>query len=216
MLNDLRTFHPRRSRPSTGAKYALEHLIPKYAMPTGVWDFDQLAPQKRIVIEIGSGMGEAALALSQQRSNEFLICLEVHTPGVGSMIYKAEQLRITNLRIVIKDALEVIEESVMNETVDEFRIWFPDPWRKTRHHRRRIIQPEIAEFLMTKLKSGGILHTITDWPDYAIQMERVLTGTTGLSVSKLSSRPEWRPQTKFERRALEAGRSIHEFIGVKK
>lgn len=185
-------------------------------MPTGIWNFDLLAPQKRIVIEIGSGMGEAALVLSQQRSNEFLVCLEVHTPGIGSMIYKAEQLGITNLRIVIKDALEVIEESVVKETVDEFRIWFPDPWRKTRHHRRRIIQPEIVEFLMTKLKPGGVLHTITDWPDYAIQMERVLTGTTGLSVSKLSSRPEWRPQTKFERRALEAGRSIHEFIGVKK
>lgn len=216
MLNDLRTFHPRRSRPSTGAKYALEHLLPQYEMPSTPWDFNQLAPSKRIVIEIGSGMGEAALALAATNPNDFLICLEVHTPGVGSLIYKAAEAELTNIKVVIKDALDVINELVPDDSVAEFRIWFPDPWRKTRHHRRRIIQPEIVDFLLTKLKPGGIFHTITDWDDYGVQMRKVLSNTDGLIVSELVERPTWRPVTKFERRALDAGRSIHEFIGVKK
>ncbi len=216
MLNDLRTFHPRRSRPSTGAKYALEHLLPQYEMPSTPWDFNQLAPSKRIVIEIGSGMGEAALALAATNPNDFLICLEVHTPGVGSLIYKAAEAELTTIKVVIKDALDVINELVPDESVAEFRIWFPDPWRKTRHHRRRIIQPEIVDFLLTKLKPGGIFHTITDWDGYGVQMRKVLSNTDGLIVSELVERPTWRPVTKFERRALDAGRSIHEFIGVKK
>lgn len=216
MLSDIRTFHPRRSRPSTGAKYALENLLGKYEMPAGSWNFAEIAPGKRIIIEIGSGMGEAALALTQARPDEFLICLEVHTPGIGSMVYKAEQLGIENLRIVVRDALDVISESVADQSVDEFRIWFPDPWRKTKHHRRRIIRPEIVEFLMDKLKPGGKMHTITDWPDYAKQMERVLSTTANLDLEIVANRPTWRPETKFERRALEVGRSIHEFIGIKK
>jgi tRNA (guanine-N7-)-methyltransferase len=216
VLNDLRTFHPRRSRPSTGAKYALENLLPDYLMPAGSWNFSEIAPGKRVVIEIGSGMGEAALALAQQNPDDFIVCLEVHTPGVGSLIFKAHEAGIKNIKVVVKDALEVIAESVPDNSVAEFRIWFPDPWRKTKHHRRRIIQPDIVEFLLTKLNSGGILHTITDWPDYGIQMQRVLTATNDLSVSKLATPPSWRPTTKFERRALEAGRSIHEFICTKK
>ena len=216
MFNEIRTFHPRRSRPSTGAKYALENLLAKYEMPNGVWDLQAIAPGKRIVIEIGSGMGEAALALAAAEPNDFLICLEVHTPGVGSLIYKADQQNLTNIRVVTRDALEVIAESVKDQSVDEFRIWFPDPWRKTKHHRRRIIQPDFVEFLLTKLKSGGTFHTITDWPDYGVQMRKVLTNEPNLVVTELDQRPSWRPQTKFERRAIEAGRSIHEFVGVKK
>lgn len=216
MFNEIRTFHPRRSRPSTGAKYALENLLVKYEMPNGVWDLQAIAPGKRIVIEIGSGMGEAALALAAAEPNDFLICLEVHTPGVGSLIYKADQQNLTNIRVVTRDALEVIAESVKVQSVDEFRIWFPDPWRKTKHHRRRIIQPDFVEFLLTKLKSGGTFHTITDWPDYGVQMRKVLTNEPNLVVTELDQRPSWRPQTKFERRAIEAGRSIHEFVGVKK
>lgn len=216
MLNNLRTFHPRRSRPSSGAKYALANLLTTYELPIEKWDFALLAPNKKVVIEIGSGMGEAALLMAQQRPDEFLICLEVHTPGVGSLIYKAEELGITNIKVVVKDALDVIEECVADSSVSEFRIWFPDPWRKTKHHRRRIIQPEIVEFLITKLKADGKIHTITDWPDYARQMERVLGNIAGLNLIKLDARPDWRPITKFERRALTDGRSIHEFIASKK
>lgn len=185
-------------------------------MPGGVWDFAAIAPGKRIVIEIGSGMGEAALALAAAKPNDLLICLEVHTPGVGSLIYKADQQNLTNIRVVVRDALEVIAESVKDQSIDEFRIWFPDPWRKTKHHRRRIIQPDFVEFLLTKLKSGGTFHTITDWPDYGVQIRKVLTNEPNLMVTELNQRPSWRPQTKFERRAIEAGRSIHEFVGVKK
>lgn len=216
MLNDLRTFHPRRSRPSTGAKYALANLMHLYQMPNEHWDFNQIAPGKKVVIEIGSGMGEAALALASANPLDYLICLEVHTPGIGSLIYKAHEAGLTNLKVVIRDALEVLNDCVPENSVDEFRIWFPDPWRKTKHHRRRIIQPEIVDFLLSKLKSGGVLHTVTDWEDYALQMRRVLFSTPGLEMSELAERPNWRPVTKFERRALEAGRSIHEFIGVKK
>jgi tRNA (guanine-N7-)-methyltransferase len=216
VITNVRTFHPRRSRPSTGAKYALEHLVHKYLMPIGDWNFDELAPDHRIVIEIGSGMGEAALAYAQANPADFLVCLEVHTPGVGSMIFKADEAGIKNIKVVVRDALEVIAESIADNSVDEFRIWFPDPWRKQKHHHRRIIHPEIVDFLLTKLKSGGRFHTITDWPDYGVQMERVLAATTQLQVTKLAQRPDWRPITKFERRAQEAGRSIHEFLCVKK
>jgi tRNA (guanine-N7-)-methyltransferase len=216
MFNQIRTFHPRRSRPSTGAKYALANLIDEYLMPETGWNFEHLAKDKKIVIEIGSGMGEAALDLAQQRPNDFIVCIDVHTPGIGSLVYKAHELGLKNIRVVIRDALDVLTECVSNDSVDEFRIWFPDPWRKTKHHRRRIIQPEIVEFLLAKLKNGGVLHTITDWPDYALQMQRVLSSTPGLAVTQLAERPSWRPITKFERRALVEGRSIHEFIGLKK
>ena len=216
IVSHIRTFHPRRSRPSTSATFALQNYLDEFLMPPGVWDFQSIYPHHQVILEIGSGMGEAALEFAQKNPDVLLICVEVHTPGVGSLIAKAKESGLPNIRVVVRDAIEVLKDCVPSESLDELRIWFPDPWRKTKHQNRRIISDQFLGLFINKLKVGGRIHTITDWEHYGKQMALVLAQDSRIDCVELVARPNWRPITKFERRGIADGRPIREFIASKK
>jgi tRNA (guanine-N7-)-methyltransferase len=169
-----------------------------------------------LVIEIGAGMGDATLAMAAVDSERNYLAIDVHTPGLARLLADAEAKGLRNLRIARGDAIELLRDdsSIPSGSVDAIHIFFPDPWPKSRHHKRRMIQPDTVALLRDRLRPGGILHTATDWPDYADQMLEVLNADPQLRnlFEGPAPRPPHRPETKYERRGAEAGRAIVDFI----
>lgn len=176
-------------------------------------DFGRTAPR---VLEIGFGNGEALrFAVGQDPQRDY-IGIEVHAPGVGRLLNALAQDDRDNVRLYHHDAVEVLRNEIADGALDEVRIYFPDPWHKKRHNKRRLIQPEFAQLLVSKLRSGGRLHAATDWQDYAEQMWDVLDATPGL-VNRAGPRgqvprPEWRPQTHFETRGQKLGHGVWDLL----
>ena len=167
-----------------------------------------------LVLEIGSGMGETTAAIAQARPETDFLALEVHGPGVGSLLRKIAELGLANLRVMRHDANEVIEQMIGDAALDGAHVFFPDPWPKKRHHKRRLIQPPFVALLARKLKPGGYLHLATDWEEYAEQMLQVLTAEPLLknSADTYAPRPAYRPLTKFEARGLKLGHPVRDLI----
>ena len=180
-------------------------------------DFDDLfgrsAPR---VLEIGFGNGEAlAWAAGDDPARDYM-GIEVHRPGVGRLLNALAARDVRNVRIWNHDAVEVLQNEIADVALDEVRIWFPDPWPKKRHHKRRLIQPAFAELLATRVKPGGLLHLATDWRGYASHMQEVLASQPGWRLrageSGESRRPEWRIETRFERRGLDLGHPVTDLL----
>jgi tRNA (guanine-N7-)-methyltransferase len=167
--------------------------------------FGRTAP---LVLEIGSGMGETTAAIAQAHPEADFIAVEVHGPGVGSLLNRIESLQLRNLRLIRHDAVEVLERMTPDASLAAIHLFFPDPWPKKRHHKRRLVQPEFAALATRKLAPGGTLHAATDWPDYAEHMNEVLSREPLLekTVTGLISRPS----TKFEARAKRLGHAIRD------
>src|SRR5262245_24127821 len=163
--------------------------------------FGRRAP---VVVEIGSGMGQTTAAIAQANPETDYIAIEVHSPGVGSLLKLVGEHALTNVRVIQHDAVEVLREMVPTQALAGVHIFFPDPWPKKRHHKRRILQPAFADLLAARLAPGGYVHFATDWEDYARQALEVLGATQGLrnSGDGFVPRPEARPETNFERRGL--------------
>lgn len=169
-----------------------------------------------LVLEIGAGMGDATLGMAAADPGRNYLAIDVHTPGLGKLLADAESAGTHNVRAALGDALELLRDasSIPSASVDAIHIFFPDPWPKARHHKRRMIQPENVALLRDRLRPGGILHTATDWADYAEQMAEVLTADPYLRnlFDGPAPRPEHRPETKYERRGVRAGRPIVDFV----
>jgi tRNA (guanine-N7-)-methyltransferase len=171
-----------------------------------------------LILEIGFGMGDATAQIAQTRPGDNFLCCEVHAPGVGALLKRCGQDEIDNIRIVQHDAVEVIEHMLAQESLDGVHIFFPDPWHKARHHKRRLIQPKFLALLVSRLKSGGYLHLATDWEPYALQMMEVLSAeaqlvnTTGEGSQRYAERPDYRPATKFENRGLRLGHGVWDLV----
>jgi tRNA (guanine-N7-)-methyltransferase len=169
-----------------------------------------------LVLEIGAGMGDATLEMAAADPQRNYLAIDVHTPGIAKLLASAESMGLSNLRGARGDAIELLRDSASmpSGTVDAIHIFFPDPWPKARHHKRRMIQPDTVALLRDRLRPGGILHTATDWADYAEQMLEVLRADPQLRnlFDGPAPRPEHRPQTKYERRGAEAGRVIVDLI----
>jgi tRNA (guanine-N7-)-methyltransferase len=213
----IRSFVLRAGRMGSGQARALAELGPRFVLPyqEAVLDLDAAfgrpAPK---VVEIGFGMGHATASIAEaQRETDFL-GIEVHEPGVGALLKCIEELNLGNLRIVQHDAVEVFQHMLADEALDGIHIFFPDPWHKKRHHKRRLIQPEFVALLLAKLKPGGYLHLATDWEDYARQMLEVLSAETRLanSADGYAPRPDYRPLTKFEQRGLKLGHGVWDLV----
>ena len=175
----------------------------------------ELFPEKgEVIVEIGSGMGEATAQIAQALPENGFIAIEVHRPGIGSLILRAVQNEITNLKMINEDC-HLILDLIKDESVDTFHIFFPDPWPKTKHRKRRLINDAFAEVLVKKLRPEGILRVATDWADYARQIEDVLTRTKGLTGG-ICPRPEWRPLTKFESQGIDKEHKVTDFLFVKR
>jgi tRNA (guanine-N7-)-methyltransferase len=190
---------------------ALAELMPRYGIAYREGTLDPLAIFGRkapLVLEIGSGMGETTARIAAERPDADFIAVEVHGPGVGSLLKLIETGGLKNVRIVRHDALEVLEHMVADGSLAGIHLFFPDPWPKKRHHKRRLVQPAFAALAARKLAPGGILHAATDWEDYAGQIREVLQGCPGLAPAPVAARPA----TKFELRGLQLGHKVHDFV----
>ena len=163
--------------------------------------FGRVAPR---VLEIGFGMGDATAAMAAADPDRDYLAVEVHTPGIGNLLALLGELGLTNVRVAHGDAMELVRR-LAAENLDAIHVFFPDPWPKARHHKRRLIQPGNVRLLRRTLRLGGVLHCATDWPDYAGQMAATLAADPGLAA--IPAEPG-RPETKFERRGVRAGRPI--------
>jgi len=213
----IRSYVLRQGRISKAQRRAHADLLPVYGVPfsSAVADLDRLfsraAPR---VLEIGFGMGETTAAIAQQHPENDYLGIEVHSPGVGSLLKRIADLRLENVRLIQHDAVEVLRHMIAPDTLAGVHVFFPDPWPKKRHHKRRLIQPPFVALLTSRMKPGAYLHTCTDWEDYAQHMLAVLSAEPVLSnaASGYADRPATRPETKFERRGLELGHRIWDLV----
>jgi tRNA (guanine-N7-)-methyltransferase len=207
----IRSYVLRQGRTTPAQKRALEDLFPRYGIPfkPGLLSPSTIFGRTALlVLEIGSGMGETTAAIAQARPDADFIAVEVHGPGVGSLLNKIEGLKLSNLRIVRHDAVEVLEKMIPDASLAAIHLFFPDPWPKKRHHKRRLVQPEFAALAARKLAPGGALHAATDWPDYAEHMDQVFSRETLLE--KTAAGFTARPGTKFEARGKRLGHPIRD------
>jgi tRNA (guanine-N7-)-methyltransferase len=214
----IRSFVTRAGRVSTGQRRALDDIGPHFVVPFAPqpldWDsaFGRAAPR---VLEIGFGMGATTAEIAAARPADDFLGVEVHEPGVGALLKLIGEQELANIRIVQHDAVEVLEQMIAPDSLDGVHIYFPDPWHKARHHKRRLIQPKFVALLVSRLKSGGYLHLATDWQNYAEQMLEVLSAEPALENTAdagYAPRPDYRPVTKFERRGLKLGHGVWDLV----
>jgi tRNA (guanine-N7-)-methyltransferase len=207
----IRTFHPRRGRMSSRGADAYERLWPAFGLTVHDGDrtvrnltglFGRDAPR---VLEIGFGMGDATAEMAAADPGRDYLAIEVHTPGIGHLLTLIEQYGLSNVRVARGDAMELAHQLPAG-SLDAIHVFFPDPWPKARHHKRRLISPGNVVLLRRLLRPGGVLHCATDWPDYAAWMSETLEADPGLERSHEPA--PVRPVTKFERRGTAAGRPI--------
>ncbi|SDW34358.1 tRNA (guanine-N(7)-)-methyltransferase [Saccharopolyspora shandongensis] len=188
--------------------------LPEGPLDLAAW-FGRSAPA---VLEIGSGMGETTSQLVAAQPDANYLAVEVYKPGLAQLMLRAEKLEVTNLRLLRGDAIVLLRDHIEPASLAEVRIYFPDPWPKKRHHKRRLVQPDSVRLIASRLAPGGVLHLATDWENYAEQMMEVCQAEPQLrnryadEPGGWAPRPEWRPVTKFENRAHEEGREIHDLI----
>jgi len=217
----IRSFVHRRSHMTQGQRQALETLSAKWGLDyePHTLDFEKtfgrLAPT---ILEIGFGMGETTATIAQARPDENFLGLEVFNAGVGSLLGRIEDLALANIRIISHDAVEVLKHMIAPQSLAGVHIYFPDPWPKTRHHKRRLIQAEFVELLVSRLSAGAYMHCATDWEHYALQMLDVLQNNASLqnTADGFAPRPEQRPLTKFEARGLRLGHGVWDLVFVKR
>lgn len=221
-LARIRTFHPRRGRMTDRQAAALDRLWPTYGLTVdddlaGPVDLAALFGRRApVVLEIGSGMGDATAAMAADDPDRDYLAVEVHTPGIGNLLDLVERLGLGNVRVARGDALDLVR-ALPEASLAAVHVFFPDPWPKARHHKRRIIQPAHVALLRSRLAPGGILHCATDWAEYAEAMRETLTADPGLldPHGGFAPRPAHRPVTRFERRALAAGRPVFDLVHVR-
>jgi tRNA (guanine-N7-)-methyltransferase len=219
----IRSFVRRAGRITTGQTKAFASLGPQFLVAHSVQPFDADAcfGAERIgqplVLEIGFGMGEATAHIAQVLPDTRFLCCEVHEPGVGALLKRIGDLGLGNIRIVAHDAVEVLRDMIRPGMLDGVHLFFPDPWHKKRHHKRRLVQPPLVHELALRLKPGGTLHMATDWEPYAQQMLQVLSAEPLLRNASphaqgWADKPHYRPLTKFEQRGLRLGHGVWDLV----
>lgn len=213
----IRSFVVRAGRMGTGQVRALAELAPRWVLPfePKLTDFGAtFGRQAPLIVEIGFGMGDATAQIAQARPDADFLGIEVHPPGVGALLQRIEERGLGNLRILQHDAVEVLEQMVAPGTLAGVHVFFPDPWHKKRHHKRRLIQPPFVALLASRLAPGGYLHCATDWQPYAEQMLEVLGAEPALRnrFDGYAPRPDYRPLTKFENRGLKLGHGVWDLV----
>ena len=216
----MQTIYPQRMRMTTGQQRAWDRSWHRWGadvsdlsegpLDTTRW-FGRTAP---IVLEIGSGMGEATASMALAAPEVDHLAVEVYQPGLAQLLLRIEQAQITNLRLLRGDAYQLLAEHISEGSLEGMRIYFPDPWPKRRHHKRRLINPEFVALVASRLRPGGTLHLATDWEPYAQQMLAACTAEPSLrnSAAEFATRPLWRPVTKFEQRARQEGRVVRDLL----
>jgi tRNA (guanine-N7-)-methyltransferase len=222
----IKSFVRRAGRTTIGQAKAFEELGPRFLLPYQPSTIDLAAvfasgQPRPLVLEIGFGMGEATAHIAALLSDTDFLCCEVHEPGVGALLKRIGEQQLHNIRICAHDAVEVLDHMLPEQSLDGIHIFFPDPWHKTKHNKRRLIQPPLVAKLAAHLKIGGYLHCATDWKPYAEQMLDVLSAEPLLKNRATASHPElagyapkphYRPLTKFEKRGLKLGHGVWDLV----
>ena len=215
----IRSFVIRAGRITVGQKNAFDTWWPDYGLSLyqGAIDPEALFGRKApLVLEIGFGMGDSLLEMAKNEPEKDFIGIEVHPPGVGKLINTAGKDGVKNLRVYMADANDVLEDCIPDGSIDRLQLYFPDPWHKKKHNKRRILQSAFVQNIRPKLKPNGIFHMATDWQAYAEHMLEVMEAAPGFrNLSKAggySPRPEYRPETKFERRGERLGHGVWDLL----
>jgi tRNA (guanine-N7-)-methyltransferase len=218
MHRRIRSFVLRQGRVTKGQERALETQWPKYGVEYGLQGIDLNAlfgrNDSKKILEIGFGMGETTTKIAQTLPDCDFLAAEVHTPGVGALLKLIEESSLTNIRIIQHDVVEVLQNMLADASLDGVHIFFPDPWHKKRHHKRRLIQAEFLKLLCAKLKVGGYLHVATDWQEYAEWVLEVLNAEPQLQNTAVdyAEKPAYRPLTKFENRGIKLGHGVWDMV----
>jgi len=220
--SSIRTYKMRKSRVTGAQAHAIETQSDRFVIADDGSKID-LAKElglDEFIIEIGFGMGEATAVLAAAHPRSALLAIDVHTPGVGALLHRINELELTNSRVIEGDALEILATRIDDASVDGVRLFFPDPWTKKRHHKRRFANPENLTALATKVKPGGFLHIATDWDDYAEQATEHLIAHSDWTLLPAgegsgSGKPSQRPRTRFEQRGIDAGRNISDLVAIR-
>ncbi|MFF1699278.1 tRNA (guanosine(46)-N7)-methyltransferase TrmB [Streptomyces sp. NPDC058257] len=216
----IRSFQPRRSRVTAGQADALQRLWPKWGLDIDgqrTLDLAELFGGERpVVLEIGFGMGEATAQMAADDPDTGILAVDVHTPGQGNLLGLAERNGLDNIRVANGDAVILLREMLPPASLTGLRVYFPDPWPKARHHKRRIIQPDFLDLAAPRLRPGAVLHCATDWEPYAEQMLEVLTAHPAFENTRADGgyapRPSFRPLTRFEGQGLDKGHVVHDLL----
>lgn len=218
-LRKIRSYVLRTGRMTEGQKSAYQQSWPVFGLDYQAegLDLDKVfqrsAPR---VLEIGFGMGHSLAEMAKAEPEKDFIGIEVHSPGVGKLLQLIEAHELKNLRIFEHDAVEVLNNTIPDESLDRVQIYFPDPWHKTKHRKRRLIQADFVQLLRKKLKMGGLIHAATDWENYAMNILKVLEAAEGFDNEAPDqayiARPEWRPLTKFEKRGERLGHGVWDLL----
>lgn len=218
----IRSFVLRQGRLTKGQARALETGLPQFGVSYTPELLDLNAVFNRAdskkILEIGFGMGETTAKIAQVLPNCDFLAAEVHTPGVGALLKLIQENTLTNIRVIQHDVVEVLHHMLADASLDGVHIFFPDPWHKKRHHKRRLIQAEFVNLLCTKLKAGGYLHVATDWQEYAEWVLEVLNAEAQLenTAKDYAVKPSYRPLTKFENRGLKLGHGVWDMVFTRK
>lgn len=214
-VRGIRTFHPRRGRMSDAQKHAIATLLPRYGLPPGPLDVAAFGGRP-VVLEIGFGLGHATVEMAQADPGTVIVGVDVHTPGVARLLIEVERLGLDNVRVVLDDAVELLRDRVPEGSLDGVRVFFPDPWPKARHHKRRLVRPDLVRLIASRLAVGAPLHCATDWEPYAEQMLEVLDAEPLLHNEYDGWAPRLeRPLTKFERQGVEKGHEVRDLVHVR-
>jgi tRNA (guanine-N7-)-methyltransferase len=213
----IRSYVLRQGRVTDAQRRASEMLLPRFGLPYSREPLDlervfgRAAPR---ILEIGFGMGETTARIAAQHPGNDYLGIEVHGPGVGGLLKLVAELGLTNVRVIQHDAAEVVEAMIPPASLDGVHVFFPDPWPKKRHHKRRLLQAPFVALLASRMKAGAYVHVATDWEDYARQILEVLSAEPLLAntCGGFALRPEWRPQTKFESRGLRLGHRVWDVL----
>lgn len=216
----IRSYVRRQSRGlSASRQLALQENWPQWGLSYSdvPWDFDQCFVQKGpLVVEVGFGMGSNLLKRACEEPDARFVGIEVHRPGIAYVLKQIEHFNLTNIRIIEHDAVEALQHGFFESSIDRFLLYFPDPWPKKKHHKRRLVQSNFIELLASRMAPEGLLHLATDWPDYAEQMLQVVGNNPSFqnytTSQPLSERPAWRLKTKFEKRGEGKGHPIYDLV----
>ena len=224
---NIKSYVKRAGRTTTGQAKAFEVWGPQYLLQYAPEPLNmakafalngQEAAPAPVILEIGFGMGEATAHIAKVRPNDHFLCCEVHEPGVGALLKRIGEQDIHNIRILQHDAVEVIDHMLPLASIDGVHIFFPDPWHKSRHNKRRLIQTPLIAKLAARLKQGAYIHCATDWEPYAVQIlevlsaEPLLKNTANASNGGYAQKPDYRPLTKFENRGLKLGHGVWDVV----
>lgn len=215
----IRSFVIRSGRMTVGQQNSWDALWPKLGLDfsASLMDFSTIFGNSNpLVLEIGFGMGGSLCEMAQQAPDKNYIGIEVHRPGVGALLMKADEFELKNLKVFCEDANELLKHSVADKALSRLQLFFPDPWHKTKHNKRRLVQPGFVQTIRPKLEIGGVFHMATDWEPYAKHMMKVMESAEGFKniagKQNYAERPDYRPLTKFEERGKRLGHGVWDLL----